>query len=155
MFAIVEGESGSYTRAFHCNVNRTQDEAKLIIRKQINGVDFMKVNSVDLGFMQFNTPIPGDTWVQMTEDAVSDFINRLFEDEPWKADAQESSERAYELFLQRGFQPWYAYRPDDVRFHEKKRRAGKAIANYFLRTQVPKVPIDNGHFAEVIFRQRG
>lgn len=155
MFAIVEGESGSYTRAFHCNVNRTQDEEKLIVRKQINGVDFMKVNSVDLGFMQFNTPIPGDTWVQMTTDAVSDFINRLFEDEPWKADAQESSERAYELYLRRGFQPWYAWKPDDPRFHEKKRRAGKAIANYYLRTQVPKLPIDKGHFAEVIFRQRG
>lgn len=155
MFAIVEGESGSYTRAFHCNVDRTQDDEKLIVRKQINGIDFMKVNSVDLGFMQFNTPVPGDTWVQMTEVAVSQFIDDMFEKEPWKADAQKSSERAYDLFLQRGFQPWYAFKPDDERFQEKKRRAGKAIANYYLRTQVPRLPVDNGYFAEVIFRQRG
>ena len=156
MFAIVEGESGSYTRAFHCNVERTPDEEKLIVRQQINGVDHMFVKSVDLGFMQFNTDVPGPgAWIAMTETAVQTFIDGMFDAEPWKADAQQSSERAYEFYLQRGFQPWYAYRPDDPRFHEKKRRAGKAIANYYLRTQVLKLPIDKGHFAEVVFRERG
>jgi hypothetical protein len=157
MFAIVEGESGSYTRAFHCNVDRTLDaegNKDLIVRKVIDGEDYMHVNSVDLGFMQFNTDIPGPgTWIKMSVEAVTKFINMMFEAEPWKADAQLSSQRAYEMYLQRGFQPWYAYQPDTVRFQEKKRRAGKAIANYYLRTQVPRLPIDNGKFAEVIFRQ--
>jgi hypothetical protein len=157
MFAIVEGESGSYTRAFHCNVDRTLDadgKRDLIVRKEINGVECMHVNSVDLGFMQFNTDIPGaGIWLEMREEVVADFIKTMFAAEPWKADAQRSSERAYEMYLQRGFQPWYAYQPDEVHFQEKKRRAGKAIANYYLRTQVPRLPIDNGHFAEVIFRQ--
>ncbi len=153
MFAIVEGESGSYTRAFHCNVDRTLDangNQDLIVRKQINGIDHMFVKSIDLGFMQFNTDLPGTgQWVEMNEEAVAEFVNQMFDAEPWKADAQLSSERAYEMYLQRGFQPWYAYKPDDVRFQEKKRRAGKAIANYYLRTQVPKLPIDNGKFARV------
>lgn len=157
MFAIVEGESGSYTRAFHCNVDRTLDaegNKDLIVRREIDGVDHMFVKSVDLGFMQFNTDVAGlGKWVAMTKEAVADFINKMFDAEPWKADAQQSSIRAYELYLQRGFQPWYAYRPDDPKFWAKKRRAGKAIANYYLRTQVPKLPEDKGHFAEVVFRQ--
>lgn len=155
MFAIVEGESGSYTRAFHCNVDRTLDadgNKDRIVRKVINGIDHMFVKSVDLGFMQFNTDLPGTgRWVAMTEEAVAEFINEMFAAEPWKADAQLSSERAYELYLQRGFQPWYAYKPGDVRFQEKKRRAGKAIANYYLRTQVPKLEIDNFKHARVEF----
>lgn len=156
MFAIVEGESGSYTRAFHCNVERTLDEdgnPDLIVRKTIDGVDYMFVKSVDLGFMQFNTDISGTgVWIQMTEEAVAQFIDTMFDEEPWKANAQLSSERAYELYLQRGFTPWYAYKPGTISFQEKKRRAGKAIANYYLRTQVPKLPIDGGKYAEVVFK---
>jgi hypothetical protein len=156
MFAIVEGESGSYTRAFHCNVDRTLDadgNKNLIVRKIIDGAEYMHVNSVDLGFMQFNIDLPGDgEWIEMHEEAVTEFINTMFDVEPWTADAQLSSEFAYEMFLQRGFQPWYAYKPDEIQFQEKKRRAGKAIANYYLRTQVPRLPIDNGKFAEVVFK---
>lgn len=156
MFAIVEGESGSYTRAFHCNVDRTLDEngkPDRIVRKTIDGVDHMYVKSVDLGFMQINTDLPGvGQWVAMTEEAVAEFINKMFDAEPWKGDAQLSSVYAYELYLQRGFHPWYAWKPDDISFQEKKRRAGKAIANYYLRTQVPKLPIDNGKYAEVVFK---
>lgn len=156
MFAIVEGESGGYTRAFHCNVDRTVDadgNKDLIIRKQINSVDHMHVNSVDLGFMQLNTPLPAPgEWVEMHEEAVAEFINRMFDAEPWKADAQRSSEHAYEMYLHRGFQPWYAYKPDDIHFQEKKREAGKAMANYYLRMYVPKLPIDNGRHAEVVFK---
>lgn len=155
MFAIVEGESGSYTRAFHCNVDRTLDadgNKDLIVRKQFDGVDHMYVKSVDLGFMQFNTDLPGvGKWVEMNEEVVAEFINGMFEAEPWKANAQLSSERAYEMYLQRGFSPWYAYRPDDIRFQEKKRRAGKAIANYYLRTQVPPLAIDKYKYAQVKF----
>jgi hypothetical protein len=156
MFAIVEGESGSYTRAFHCNVDRTLDingQRDLIVRKNIDGADHMFVKSVDLGFMQFNTDLPGTgQWIKMDEAVVAEFITEMFNAEPWKANAQLSSERAYELYLQRGFQPWYAYKPDDIGFQEKKRRAGKAIANYYLRTQVPPLPIDGGKHAEVIFK---
>lgn len=156
MFAIVEGESGSYTKAFHCNVDRTLDangNPDLIVRKNIDGAEYMHVNSVDLGFMQFNTDLPGDgEWVEMHTEAVAEFINQMFDMEPWKADAQLSSEFAYEMFLRRGFKPWVAYKPDDIHFQEKKRRAGKAIANYYLRTQVPRLPIDGGKFAEVVFK---
>lgn len=156
MFAIVEGESGGYTRAFHCNVDRTLDadgNKNLIVRKQINGKDYMYVKSVDLGFMQFNTDLPGvGQWVEMNEEIVAGFIKKMFDAESWKADAQLSSEHAYEMYLQRGFHPWYAYKPNDVHFQEKKREAGKAIANYYLRTQVPKLPIDNGKYAEVVFK---
>lgn len=156
MFAIVEGESGGYTRAFHCNVDRTLDadgNKNLIVRKQINGKDYMYVKSVDLGFMQFNTDLPGvGQWVEMNEEIVAGFIKKMFDAESWKADAQLSSEHAYEMYLQRGFHPWYAYKPNDIHFQEKKREAGKAIANYYLRTQVPKLPIDNGKYAEVVFK---
>lgn len=151
MFAIVEGESGGYTRAFHCNVDRTPEG--LIVRKTINSVDYMHVNSVDLGFMQFNTPLPNaGKSIAMISQVVLEFINTLFDAEPWKADAQLSSEHAYEMYLNRGFLPWYAYKPNDMRFQEKRREAGKAIANYYLRTQVPKLPIDNGRYAEVVFK---
>lgn len=156
MFAIVEGESGGYTRAFHCNVDRTLDangNKDLIVRKQIDGIDYMFVKSVDLGFMQLNTDLPGTgQWIAMTEDAVAKFIDIMFVAEPWKGNAQLSSEHAYEMYLERGFQPWYAYKPDDIHFQERKRLAGKAIANYYLRMYVPKLPIDNGRHAEVVFK---
>jgi hypothetical protein len=156
MFAIVEGESGSYTRAFHCNVDRTLDingKRDRIVRKNIDGADHMFVKSVDLGFMQFNTDVPGaGKWIKMDEEVVAEFITEMFNAEPWKGNAQLSSERAYELYLERGFQPWYAYKPNEIEFQEKKRRAGKAIANYYLRTQVPPLPIDGGKHAEVVFK---
>jgi hypothetical protein len=140
MFAIIEGESGSYTKAWHANVLRDPLHTGPIVR---NETGQMLVQSVDLGFIQRNVDVAGSgTWVDMTEEAMASMVNALFDENPALADAQLSAEIAFDLFSQRGFQPWFAYKPGTVGFYAKKRRAAKAIANYILRTQV-------GRFAEV------
>jgi hypothetical protein len=152
MFAIIEGESGSYTKAWHANVRRTDDAEKAIVY-DTNGRMFVK--SVDLGFIQRNTPMPGGgVWVDPTEAQMKVFIDELYAKNPDLADAQKSAEIAFDLFSLRGFSPWYAYQPGTTRFYQKKRRAGKAIANYILRTQVGKfaeVETDNGKIPTVEF----
>lgn len=152
MFAIIEGESGSYTKAWHANVRRTPDEVKEIVYDS-NGRMFVK--SIDLGFIQRNVPVAGGgVWVDPTETAMASFVNEMYEKNPDLADAQKSAEIAFDLFTDRGFQPWYAYQPGTTRFYQKKRRAAKAIANYILRTQVNKfaeVESDGGKIPTVEF----
>lgn len=153
MFAIIEGESGSYTKAWHANVKR--DENDKIVRRTGANADQMFMTSIDLGFIQRNLPIAGGgAWVDMTPETMENIVETLFAENPKLADAEESAKIAWTLYSQRGFQPWYAYKPGTQGFYLKKRWAAKAIANYLLRTQVNKlafVDIDNGKIPHVEF----
>lgn len=146
MFAIIEGESGSFTKAWHANVKR--DENGMIVRQQTDGVDYMQVQSIDLGFIQRNVNVT-DEWVEMHPEAMGEWVNQMWDMYPNLSDAQLSAEAAYDLYQLRGFQPWYAYKPGTTAFYGKKRRAGKAIANFYERTQVgtlAQVDLDAGKF---------
>jgi hypothetical protein len=149
MFAVIEGESGSYTKAWHANVKRLDDENKSIVR---DAQGRMFVKSVDLGFIQRNLVMAGGgVWMPMEEDAMSEFIETLFNENPDLAVADKSAIIAYELFSTRGFQPWYAYQPGTVKWQHKKRIASKALAEYLLRTQVGKI---DGVLPELVWKQK-
>lgn len=146
MFAIVEGESGSYTKAWHANV--TRDAEGMILRKTEDGVDKMQIKSIDLGFIQRNVNVT-DVWVEMDPEAMAEWVNQMWDAHPHLADAQLSAEAAFDLWTDRGFQPWYAYKPGTQGYYQKKRRAGKAIANFYERTQVAQlagIDLDAGKF---------
>lgn len=134
MFAIVEGESGEYQKAWHANVARHQDGA--IIRGTSNS---MCVKSIDLGFMQFNIPI-GLVWVPMEKDQVTTFVEGMFAKNQWAADPVESAERAFELWTNRGFQPWYAFKPDTDAWRLKLKYGAEAFANWLVHAHVGKDP---------------
>lgn len=146
MFAIIEGESGSFTKAWHANVKR--DDAGKIVRKEEAGATYMQITSIDLGFIQRNVNVT-DEWVEMHPEAMGEWVNQMWDMYPNLTDAQQSAEAAYDLYQLRGFQPWYAYKPGTTGFYGKKRRAGKAIANFYERTQVgnlAEVELDAGKF---------
>jgi hypothetical protein len=134
MFAIIEGESGEYTRAWHANVVRNADGTI-----QRDDQERMTVKSIDLGFCQFNVVLPAPLKMAMTEDAMRPFVEGMFNANPDYARADTSAAKAHELYLRRGFQPWYAYKPGTEAFKLKKRYGAKAIAEYLIRTQVGKV----------------
>lgn len=135
MFAIIEGESGEYTKAWHANVAR-DPETKNIVR---DASGRMTVKSVDLGFVQMNVVLPTPAKMEMTPEAMRPFVEGMFEEYPDLARADTSAVLAYELYVRRGFQPWYAYKPGTDAFKNKKRYGVKAIADYLLRTQVGKI----------------
>lgn len=142
MFAIVEGESGEYTRAWHANVVREEDGT--ISRFERDGKTYMRVKSVDLGFMQFNTDVFGD-WVEieMTQDAVAQFIDTMFDENPDLGRADLAAKRAFTLWKQRGFQPWFGYKPGTPEFRKKKRYGAIAFAQWLVNSFVGKDPDTN------------
>jgi len=142
MWSIVEGESGGFQRAWHANVAREED-GSIMRFDMVDPVDgatkiYMRVLSVDLGFMQLNTAVPGGPkLVEMTETGVKTFIDAMFNTFPAKADPWQSVEIAYnQYYLQRGFKPWYAYKPGTLEFWNKKRRAALGFANWYLHSFV-------------------
>jgi len=135
MFAIIEGESGSYIRAWHANVKRTPAPESNII---YNEEGEMEIKSIDLGFIQRSVALSPHAFVAPTEEDMEIFVNKMFDENPLLARADTAAEEAYELYLERGFQPWYAFKPGTPEFRLKKRRGSKAIGNYLLRTQVGK-----------------
>lgn len=151
MFAIIEGESGSYLRAWHMNVLRDPPITGDIVR---DSEGRMTVRSIDLGFIQRNVDM-ADEKLPMTEEASKAFVDAKFVQYPQLARADLASMVAFDLWQDRGFKPWYAYKPGTDGFRLKKRRAAKAIGNYLLRSFVGKVD-DTGalgtRFPELIFR---
>jgi hypothetical protein len=135
MFAIVEGESGEYQRAWHANVQRNVDGT--ILRNE----GMMTVKSIDLGFMQFNVEIP-DVLVEISIEAMTNFVNAMFADNPDLADPHQSAERAYEMWSRRGFQPWYAYKPGTDAFKMKMKYGAKAFANWLVHSYVGNYKMD-------------
>ena len=151
MFAIIEGESGSYLKAWHANVKR--DAEGKIFRKVEDGASYMQIQSVDLGFIQRNVNVT-DEWVEIHPEAMRDYIENLFSLYPNLALASESSEIAFDLYSERGFQPWYAYRPLEHQFVLKKRRAARAIANMTNRLYVGRLEEDGGNFPILDYRDQ-
>jgi hypothetical protein len=151
MFAIIEGESGSYTKAWHANVAR--DSAGKIVRKTEDGAEYMQIKSIDLGFIQRNVNVT-DEWVEIHKDAMRDYVENLFSLYPNLALASESAEIAFDLYSERGFQPWYAYKPTEHQFVLKKRRAARAIANMTNRLYVGRLEEDGGNFPILDYRDQ-
>lgn len=148
MFAIVEGESGEYQRAWHVNVERNDDgtirrywwNGSMWITVPVDGSPtYMKVKSIDLGFMQFNVNVP-DEMVEMDSEALDVWVNTKFDENPDLADPWKSAERAYTLWRSRGFSPWYAYKPGTPEFRLKKRYGALAIARWLVHSFVGKDP---------------
>jgi hypothetical protein len=148
MFAIVEGESGEYLKAWHANVER--DDEDNIVRYYDDGAGgytltaptpdsppHMKVKSVDLGFMQFNKNIT-DTIVPMTPEYMGAFVEAMFAADPDLARGDKSAQRAFALYKERGFQPWFAYKPGTAAFRLKKRYGAIAFAQWLVNSFVGK-----------------
>lgn len=103
IWAVMEGESGGYLKAWHNNVERTP-EGDILLSEGM-----MTVKSTDLGFIQRNVVHTPTVRLEPTREAVGLFIEDLFNANPKLANGQESANIAYTLFKQRGFKPWYAY----------------------------------------------
>jgi hypothetical protein len=161
MFAIVEGESGEYTRAWHMNVDRWPENAddtvpfqgpvkryeqlpdlsyKLIPLGEHRDLEFMRVQSVDLGFMQRNKLMPSKTFVEMGGEAASDFIISLFDQYPELARADTAAKDAYDFWVAGGYDygRWFAYKPGTESFHLKMTYGSKAVANWLVHSFVDK-----------------
>jgi hypothetical protein len=106
-YAVMMGESGGYLKAFHHNVERNEDGT--IKREEVDGLTFMRVKSTDLGFIQRNVVHANKPLVELTEGASKAFVDDLFLANPKLANGWESCKIAWQLYQQRGFDPWYAY----------------------------------------------
>lgn len=139
MFAIVEGESGGYQKAWHANVVRNADGT--IHRVERDGKTFMQVKSVDLGFFQINIDLAGPyVEVEMEDVAVMEMVETLFAENPGLDDPFESAHRAYVMWQNRGFSPWYAYKPGTAKWKLKKKYGAKAFANWLVHSFVGPDP---------------
>lgn len=156
MFAIVEGESGEYQRAWHSNVERWSDENKTIKRFEQQAdlsfkavplgspepdLVFMRVKSIDLGFMQVNKQV--GEYVEMGLEAVELFVEAQFAKYPELASPVESCQVALALWKSRGFQPWYAYQPGTEKWRLKKRYGAIAFGQWLVNSFVGKDPDTN------------
>jgi len=121
MWAVMEGESGGYLKAWHHNVLR--DEAGNIARDTEGK---FTVNSTDLGFIQKNVVHNPPKKLLDSESQV--FVDRLFDDNPRLANGQESANIAWAMYKERGFSPWYAY--TNGSFERSLPRACVAVGNF-------------------------
>lgn len=161
MFAIVEGESGEYQKAWHANVDRDPEDASdappyqgPVVRYVIvddvperapEGTQFgpgvyMRVNSIDLGFMQRSVTLTPKRWVETTETAARVFVEGMFDQYPYLAVPWSAAEDAYDLWVARGFKPWFAYKPGDPKFRLKKRYGSLAFARWLIQSFVGPDP---------------
>lgn len=100
--ATFDGESGGYLKAWHINVARNPDGT--ILRDE-QGRFLAK--SVDLGWIQKNIDLGGKL-LHDSESAA--FVEEVFtKGHPELARPLYSATVAYEMFLRRGWDPWYAY----------------------------------------------
>lgn len=132
MFAIIEGESGSYLKAWHANVMRENATRSIMYDSQGR----MTIKSVDLGFIQRNVVLPAPVAVEPKPEVVKPIIEELFERYPRLARADTSAEDAWILFQDRGFSPWYAYKPGTPEFKARVKRGCQAVGNYLNRVMV-------------------
>jgi len=104
MWAIIEAESGGYLKAWHHNVTRNDDGTI----KLFDGY-LMEIKSTDLGFIQKNITHNPKPLLPIEGDQSSLFVIDLFNAFPELARGDKSAEIAFNLYKQRGFQPWFAY----------------------------------------------
>lgn len=177
MFAIVEGESGEYQRAFHANIHRWPENADGVKKIQrfvwripagepaqwiLLGPDeepavdepvFMKVKSIDLGFCQRSVEISPDEMIEMDFEAVDVWVNGLYDGPyahlavPWTA-----AKDAFDFWVAHdfSFSPWFAWKPDDPKFRAKKRYGSIAITRWIIQSFVGPDP-ETGKLPRVDF----
>jgi hypothetical protein len=120
--AVMGGESGWYTGAWHANVRRNTDGT--IARPQPG---YLTVNSVDLGWIQRNADIDN---VEIADGDVKTLVEGLFNDPTYgylDRPALAANEAA-RLFVARQWKPWYAEANGGWKKHLPM--AGKAVANF-------------------------
>lgn len=151
MFAITQGESGGWLKAYHLNVEREPADAnghRLIKRyppATTGGPDRMMVKSVDMGLMQINMVQNPPFLLDMTQAAVTTWMISMYEQYPGLARADESLEIAWQKYKNNkaaggsGYGPWYAYQPGTDRWRMKKRYGSQAMAEFLIRDYVGKV----------------
>lgn len=123
MWAVIEGESGGYLKAWHHNVKRNDDGS--IFRNEAGN---MLIKSTDLGFIQKNVVHASPVEVATTGGEAKDFVDTLFKIYPELARGDDSAKIAYQMYKQRGFQPWYAYTNGSYKKHLDQ--AVLAVGNY-------------------------
>lgn len=102
--SVMKAESGWYLKAWHINAVYNEDGT---LKKDAGGR--ITVKSVDLGFIQKNVVMPGGSLLEPTPEAADQLIDSLFKSNPKLANGIESSKIAFQMYQQRGFQPWYAW----------------------------------------------
>lgn len=119
--AVMGGESLWYLRAWHANVKRNDDGS--IYRPQPG---MLVVKSVDLGWIQRNADIE-DT--EMQDADVSKLVEQLFSDSQYQDldRPAKAANIAAQLYLDRGWGPWYAFSNGGYKRHLPQ--AGLAVAN--------------------------
>lgn len=122
MWAVLEAESGGYLKAWHHNVERNADGTILVI----DGL--MTVRSTDLGFIQKNIVHNPKQILPVEGNQSKLFVADLFLAFPELARGDESAKIAHEMYLQRGFQPWYAY--SNGSYEKSIGRGTAAVANF-------------------------
>lgn len=123
MWAVIESESGGYLKAWHHNVERNPDGTILI-----NQDGLMEIKSTDLGFIQKNIVHNPHKFLPVEGEQSKLFVADLFESFPDLARGDKSATIAYQMYLLRGFQPWYAY--SNGSYKKSLGRATVAVANY-------------------------
>lgn len=128
-WAVMESESGGYLRAWNHNVVRDDNGD---IHRTADG-NFL-IKSTDLGFIQRN--VVHSSLVEMPFDSEKSqaFVDKLFEEHPMLARGDESAEIAHNLFVRRGFSPWYAYL--NKSYKRNLERACLAVGNYLAMVYV-------------------
>lgn len=129
MWAVLEAESGGYLKAWHHNVARNPDKT---IARSSDGT--MSVLSTDLGFIQRNVRHNPPVKLSINEASSRTFVATLFEKYPELADGQKSAAIARELFVERGYQPWYAY--SNASYEKSLPRACEAVGNFLAKVLV-------------------
>lgn len=136
MFAIIEGESGSYVKAWHANVLRDPPFTGQIV---LDEMGMMTIKSIDLGFIQLNVNVVPDATVTPNEPTMAAYVQSQFDHHPELARADLSAMIAHDLWLERGFKPWFAYKPGTDNYRQKKARGAKAIGNWLARSFVGRI----------------
>ena len=121
MWATIEAESGGYLQAWHHNVKRNPDGS--IFRSE-DGL--FEVLSTDLGFIQKN--MVHNPHAILSDEESPAMVRDLFDAFPDLARADKSAEIAHGMFLQRGFDPWYAYKNGS--YKKSMGRACAAVGNF-------------------------
>lgn len=122
MWAVIESESGGYLRAWHHNVVRNEFGTIKLAN------NLMEVKSTDLGFIQRNIVHNPHVFLPIEGNESQLFVDNLFVIHPELARADKSAEIAYQMYKQRGFQPWFAY--TNKSYERNLGRACVAVANY-------------------------
>jgi hypothetical protein len=135
MWAVLESESGGYLKAWHHNVTRNEDGTIKLFDDYL-----MEVKSTDLGFIQKNVVHNPRPLLPVEGDQSQLFVDDLFVAFPALARGDESAVIARQLFVQRGFQPWYAH--TNGSYKKSMPRACAAVANFLaLKNGLRPIPL--------------